>query len=139
MDERPLRATASIRGVVCAPGETVLTIRRSSDGGWELPGGRIREGEAVTDCLRRELVEEVGIDATVGEPVHAYAWENDDGDGRLAVYYHCAAAEAPAELSDEHTEAEWVTEAEARDRLTAPQTTAVVRALRTDRHERDDE
>ncbi|ELZ24214.1 ADP-ribose pyrophosphatase [Halosimplex carlsbadense 2-9-1] len=136
MDERLLRATASIRGAVCSPAGTTLTIRRASDGGWELPGGRIREGENVTDCLRRELAEEVGIDAAVGEPVHAYAWRNDDGDDRLAVYYHCSAAETDLVLSDEHTEAEWVSEAEARERLSAPQTTAVVRAARAERGDR---
>lgn len=40
----------------------------------------------MTDCLRRELVEEADIDASVGEPVRAYAWRSDDGDDRLAVY-----------------------------------------------------
>ncbi|QPV62835.1 NUDIX domain-containing protein [Halosimplex litoreum] len=136
MDERLLRATASIRGAVCSPAGTTLTIRRASDDGWELPGGRIREGEAVTDCLRRELTEEVAIDATVREPVHAHAWRNDDGDDRLAVYYHCSAVEMEPLLSDEHTEAEWVSEAVARERLSAPQTTAVARAIRADRRER---
>jgi 8-oxo-dGTP pyrophosphatase MutT (NUDIX family) len=90
----------------------------------------------VTDCLRRELAEEVGIEATVGEPVHAYAWRNDDRDDRLAVYYHCSAAETDLALSDEHTEAEWVAEAVARERLSAPQTTAVARAIRAERRSR---
>jgi 8-oxo-dGTP pyrophosphatase MutT (NUDIX family) len=135
MDEQLLRATASIRGAVCSPMGTTLTIRRASDDGWELPGGRIREGEDVTDCLRREIAEEVGIDVTVGEPVHAYAWRNDDGDDRLAVYYHCSATETNPVLSDEHTEAQWVTEAVARDRLSAPQTTAVARAIRAERRD----
>ena len=112
---------------------TTLTIRRASDGGWELPGGRIREGEDVTECLRRELAEEVDIEATVGEPVHAHAWRNDTDDGRLAVYYHCSGAQATPVLSDEHTEAEWVSEAEARRRLSPPQTTAAVRAIRAER------
>jgi len=136
MDERLLRATVSIRGAVCSPTGTTLTIRRASDDGWELPGGRIREGERVTDCLRRELAEEVGVNATVREPVHAHAWRNDDGNDRLAVYYHCSAAEADPVLSDEHTEAEWVTETEARERLSAPQTTGVVRATRAERRDR---
>jgi 8-oxo-dGTP pyrophosphatase MutT (NUDIX family) len=86
MDERPLGARASVSGAVCSPAGTTSTIRRAGDDGWELPTGRIREGEDVTDCLRRELVEEAAIDASVGEPVRAYAWRSDDGDDRLAVY-----------------------------------------------------
>jgi 8-oxo-dGTP diphosphatase len=46
---------------------------------WEFPGGKIEEGEQPRDALRRELDEELGIAATIGDEVARIQHEYPSG------------------------------------------------------------
>ena len=71
--------------------DSVLLCQRKSTAcyalKWEFPGGKVEPDEHEEDCLRRELREELGIDATIGELFHRQDAEYADS-GRFDVHYY---------------------------------------------------
>jgi len=59
-------------GVIIEGARVLLSQRKSGThlaGAWEFPGGKVEPGEDPRDALARELVEELGVDVEVGEPL----------------------------------------------------------------------
>jgi mutator protein MutT len=58
-----------VTAAVVRRGDTFLLTRRLKgthlEGLWEFPGGKCEPGEALDVCLRREIVEELGVHAEV--------------------------------------------------------------------------
>ncbi len=68
-----------VAGLIFREGSFLIARRPDDDPlgrVWEFPGGKVEPGEALDDALARELFEELGIRARVGEEIehlrHAY-------------------------------------------------------------------
>ena len=59
-------------GILMKPNGDVLLGQRPEGkpyaGYWEFPGGKVEPGESILDALKREFVEELGIEVQSAEP-----------------------------------------------------------------------
>ncbi|MGB5106836.1 MAG: NUDIX hydrolase [Candidatus Zixiibacteriota bacterium] len=83
-------------------------ILRTPEGKWQLPGGRLNEGEPWDAGLRREIREETGIiDVEILSILMTDNWEFH-GAPMYGVYFLCRAKTKDVRISDEHTDHRWV-------------------------------
>ena len=70
MDEVPTRPVVAVGLVARDRAGRLLLVERGNPphkGRWSLPGGRVEGGETIAAAATRELAEETGLEAAVGE------------------------------------------------------------------------
>ena len=103
-----------IAAAILRRNDKILICRRGPGGScgylWEFPGGKIEQGETPEACLRRELREELGVEADVQElfmrTAHAYPTKN------VELFVFKAAIRAGSPVLHVHQDARWVSAAE---------------------------
>jgi 8-oxo-dGTP diphosphatase len=74
-------------------------------GKWEFPGGKVEQNETPEDCLKRELQEELDIDATIGHYMGDSIYRYDFGTVRILFYR--AFWDGRSIVSKDHQEVKW--------------------------------
>ena len=106
---KPLRLYEVAAGIL-QDGDLVLIARRQDrdhqGGRWEFPGGKRNATETVAECLRREMMEEIGLEVEVGPLwralTHVYP------DRRVSIYFHLCATKGGEPRPIECAEIRWV-------------------------------
>lgn len=99
-------------GAVALTGGRILLVRRGKppyEGRWTLPGGTLDFGEALQEALRREVLEETGLDARVGELAGIVEAIDPSGGYHFVIldYFVEVPPNEPVP-GDDVTEAKWV-------------------------------
>ena len=99
-----------VAGLIEAEGKILVCQRRRGDTFelmWEFPGGKLQTGETAAEALARELREELGVEARVGEEVfrtrHRYAEMREE----LELIFFAAAVERAAVRNIVFERMEW--------------------------------
>ncbi|HBO12050.1 MAG TPA: 8-oxo-dGTP diphosphatase MutT [Halieaceae bacterium] len=89
----PARLHVAVGVVIDGEGRVLVALRpadKHQGGRWEFPGGKVEDGESVTDALARELAEEVALEVAGTEPLVVI--EHDYGDRHVCLDVHLVTA-----------------------------------------------
>ncbi len=76
-------------GIILDADKVLITLRREGDrlaGKWEFPGGKIEQQEKPSECLIRELKEELGIKVKVTGFFHDFFYQYPWGKMHLHAF-----------------------------------------------------
>lgn len=76
-------------GVLRCENEVCLSLRQKHQSHaehWEFPGGKVEAGESIDGALKREFVEELGVETDNWQPLIEIPWDYEKVSVRLHVY-----------------------------------------------------
>jgi mutator protein MutT len=122
--------TVVVAAAVIERGDRFLLTRRQRgvhlEGYWEFPGGKCEAGETHIACLVRELREELGVEAAVGDELLATTHAYEDRQVELH-FLRCDIGGAPAPQLGQ--EMRWVAREELATLAFPPADTELIRLL----------
>lgn len=79
-----------VAAVIERDGQVLIGQRRTTDRHalkWEFPGGKVEQNETPKEALRRELQEELGIDAEIGPEILRYEFQYPKRSPILLIFH----------------------------------------------------
>lgn len=101
--------SVSVAGIVIRDDDRVLVIKRDDNGHWEAPGGVLELDESFEAGVRREVLEETGLDVSVERLTGVY---KNLTRGIVALVYRCRPAGGEPHPTEEAREICWMTREE---------------------------
>ncbi len=126
--------TVEVVAAAIVQGSKILACRRSPTknlpGMWELPGGKVEDKEPHSLALQRELYEELGINAEVGEHVASTFHEASPYAINLHTYL-VRSFEGEIVIGDSHDDLKWLDSSDLARYEWAPADVEVINLIET--------
>ncbi|MDD2916284.1 MAG: NUDIX hydrolase [Candidatus Gracilibacteria bacterium] len=90
MENRSYFILTKVRGVILHEGKVYLCkgVSRNERGGFYcLPGGTLEPGETRHECMKRELIEELGVEPVIGSLIYTQEFVRPDGTTTFDFWY----------------------------------------------------
>ena len=108
---KTIRVVAAVIKAVNENGELIIFATQRGYGefkdGWEFPGGKIEEGEALQEALKREIMEELDTEIVVGDLIDTIEYDYPDFHLSMDCFW-CEIVSGDLVLK-EHEAAKWLT------------------------------
>lgn len=137
MNDQPITQRIAMKAVIVRDSK-VLVLREADTyeegtniGRYGMPGGRINPGEPFIEGLKREVLEETGLEIEVGIPVYVSEWFpviKGIPHQIVGTFIECRPLSTDITLSEEHDDYRWVDAGEALDLNLIPTEADAVKA-----------
>lgn len=103
----------AVKGIIRREGGEILILKRNDDdsfnpGIWETVGGAMDNDASPQEALKREIMEETGIEVKINEPFNVFTFINETGETKIGITFLCDYLSGEIVLSHEHCDYKWI-------------------------------